>query len=149
MLINQISVYLENNKGTLRALTKLLAENNIDMLALSIADTTNFGIVRIVVREGDIEPATKALREAGFMAKTNHVIGIAVPNQPAGLDKALAVIEANNISIEYMYSLNYNIGNKAIIVLRLNMQDMKNEDINQILCDNNVMTVSQEEINRL
>ena len=53
------------------------------------------------------------------MAKTNHVICIAVPNQPAGLDKALAVIEENNISIEYMYSLNYIIGNKALMVLRL------------------------------
>ena len=53
------------------------------------------------------------------MAKTNHVICIAVPNQPAGLDKALAVIEENNISVEYMYSLNYIIGNKALMVLRL------------------------------
>lgn len=149
MLITQISVYLENNKGTLRSLTKTLAENKIDMLALSIADTTNFGIVRIIVREKDIEPATKALRENGFMAKTNHVIGIAVPNQPAGLDSALATIEANNISIEYMYSLNYNIGSKAIMALRLSSQDMKKEDIDKMLSDNNVMTVSQEDINRL
>ncbi len=149
MLINQISVYLENNKGTLRSLTKLLAQNNIDMLALSIADTTNFGIVRIVVREKDIETATNALSKNGFMSKTNHVIGIAVPNQPAGLDSALAVIEENNISIEYMYSLNYNIGSKAIMVLRLNSQDMGKEDIARILTDNNVMTVSQEDINRL
>lgn len=149
MLITQISVYLENSKGTLRSLTKLLAENNIDMLALSIADTTQFGIVRIVVREKDIETAIGALRENGFMAKTNHVIGIAVPNQPAGLDKALAVIEENNISIEYMYSLNYIIGNKALMVLRLKADNIDKEAISKILADNSIMTISQEEINKL
>ena len=149
MLITQISVYLENIKGTLRSLTKTLAENNIDMLALSIADTTNFGIVRIVVRENDIEAAIKALRDNGFVAKTNHVIGIAVPNQPAGLDKALAVIEENNVSIEYMYSLNYIIGNNALMVLRLNAQDMTKDEIAKMLQDNEITTISQEDVNKL
>ena len=149
MLITQISVYLENDKGTLRTLTKILAEHQIDMLALSIADTTNFGIVRIVVREKDIAPAVNALREKGFLAKTNHVIGIAVPNRPTGLDNALAVIEANNIAIEYMYSLNYIIDGEAIMVLRLNSQDMDKEDVAKMLADHNVRTVSQEDINEL
>ena len=149
MLITQISVYLENIKGTLRSLTKTLAENNIDMLALSIADTTNFGIVRIVVRENDIDSAIKALRDNGFVAKTNHVIGIAVPNQPAGLDKALAVIEENNVSIEYMYSLNYIIGNNALMVLRLNAQDMTKDEIAKMLQDNEITTISQEDVNKL
>jgi len=149
MLITQISVYLENIKGTLRSLTKTLAENNIDMLALSIADTTNFGIVRIVVRENDIDSAIKALRDNGFVAKTNHVIGIAVPNQPAGLDKALAVIEENNVFIEYMYSLNYIIGNNALMVLRLNAQDMTKDEIAKMLQDNEITTISQEDVNKL
>ncbi len=149
MLITQISVYLENNKGTLRSLTKTLAENQIDMLALSIADTTSFGIVRIVVREPDIETAVKALRENGFMAKTNHVICIAVPNQPAGLDKALAVIEENNISIEYMYSLNYIIGNKALMVLRLKSDEMERAKIAELLCENEIVMVTQSDINKL
>ena len=149
MLITQISVYLENNKGTLRSLTKTLAENDIDMLALSIADTTSFGIVRIVVREPDIETAVKALRENGFMAKTNHVICIAVPNQPAGLDKALAVIEENNISIEYMYSLNYIIGNKALMVLRLKSDEMERSKIAELLSENDIVMITQEDINKL
>ncbi len=149
MLITQISVYLENSNGTLRSLTKALADRNIDMLALSIADTMHFGIVRIVVRGCDIEPAIAALRENGFMAKTNHVICVAVPNQPAGLDKALAAIEDNNISIEYMYSLNYIIGNKALMVLRLKADNMEKEDIAALLGKNDIMLVSQEEINKL
>ncbi len=149
MFITQISVYLENNKGTLRTLTKTLSNNNIDLLALSIADTTHFGIVRVVVREADIDNAINTLRENGFVAKTNHVICVAVPNRPAGLDSVLAIIEKNNISIEYMYSLNYIIGNKALIVLRLSAENMEKEDIAKLLEEKEVILVNQEEINRL
>lgn len=149
MFITQISVYLENNKGTLRNLTKTLGKNNIDILALSIADTTNFGIVRIVTREADTDKATNVLRENGFIAKTNNVICVAVPNQPAGLDSVLEIIEENSISIEYMYSLNYIIGNKALIVLRLSAENMEKEQIAKVLLSKNVMMVNQDEINRL
>ncbi len=149
MFITQISVYLENNKGTLRTLTKTLAENKIDILALSIADTTDFGIVRIVVRESDIDTAIKALRENGFMAKTNNVLCVAVPNRAAGLDEVLAIIEENNISIEYMYSLNYIIGNKALMVLRLASENMDKEQIAAMLSEKDVLMVSQKEINLL
>ena len=149
MFITRISVYLENNKGTLRSLTKILAENNIDILALSVADTTHFGIIRIVVREGDIDVAIKTLRENGFMAKTNNVVCVAVPNQPSGLDSVLAVIEKNNISIEYMYSLNYIIGNKALLVLRLSAENMEKEQIAETLLKQGITLIKQEEINRL
>ena len=149
MFITQLSVYLENDKGTLRSLTKILAENNIDILALSVADTTHFGIIRIVVREGDIDVAIKTLRENGFMAKTNNVVCVAVPNQPSGLDSVLAVIEKNNISIEYMYSLNYIIGNKALLVLRLSAENMEKEQIAETLLKQGITLIKQEEINRL
>lgn len=149
MFITQVSVYLENNRGTLRTLTKTLAERNIDMLALSVADTLNFGIIRIVVREADVDNVIKSLRENGFVAKANHVICVAVPNQPAGLDSVLAIIEQNKISIEYMYSLNYIIGNKALMVLRLSADNMDKEAIGTLLSENGVMMVNQEDINRL
>ena len=149
MFITQISVYLENNKGTLRSLTKILAKNNIDLLALSIADTTHFGLVRIILREADVESAIKVLNEEGFMAKTNNVICVAVHNKPSGLDSVLAIIEENNISIEYMYSLNYIIGNKALLVLRLSSDDMDKEQIAKLLESKEVMMIHQEEINRL
>ncbi len=149
MFITQISVYLENNKGTLRSLTKTLAEHNIDLLALSIADTTHFGLVRIVLREEDVETAINILREDGFIAKTNHVICVAVPNKPAGLDSVLAIIEENNISIEYMYSLNYIIENKALLVLRLSAEERDKEQIAKLLMSKDVRLIKQEEINRL
>ncbi len=149
MFITQISVYLENNQGTLRTLTKTLAEKEIDILALSIADTTHFGIIRTVVREADVDKAIIALRENGFVAKINHVFCIAVPNQPAGLDGVLAVIEENKISIEYMYSLNYIIGSKAIMVMRLSMDNVEKENIGKLLIEKGVTMVNQEEINKL
>ena len=149
MLITQISVYLENDKGTLRTLTKTLGDNNIDILALSIADTTNFGIVRLVTRENDINNAQKVLRENGFIAKTSNVTCIAVPNKPAGLDSVLQIVEENKLSIEYMYSLNYNIGNKALIVLRLSSENMEKEQIAELLEKKGVTMVRQEEINIL
>ena len=149
MFITQISVYLENCKGTLRTLTKTLAKAGIDMLALSIADTTNFGIVRIVVREADIDKAIVALRENGFIAKTNHVVCAAVPNKPAGLDGLLSIIEAANISIEYMYSLYYSMDNKALMVLRLSAEDMEKEQIAALLAKESVDLISQADINKL
>jgi len=123
MYITQISVYLENDHGTLRTLTKTLAEAGIDMLGMSIADTANFGIARIVVREADFNTAITALINAGFMARKNQVLCAAVPNKPAGLDSVLAVIEANGIFIEYMYSFNYNLDGSALLILRLSSDD--------------------------
>ena len=142
MFITQLSVYLENDKGTLRSLTKILAENNIDILALSVADTTHFGIIRIVVREGDIDVAIKTLRENGFMAKTNNVVCVAVPNKPSGLDGVLAVIEKNNISIEYMYSLIDRGTDNAYMVFRL----ADEENILEVLEQHGLKTVSGNEL---
>ncbi|MBR5271183.1 MAG: acetolactate synthase [Clostridia bacterium] len=149
MFITQISVYLENNKGTLRTLTKVLGENSIDILALSIADTTNFGIVRLITREADTQKAIEVLKENGFIAKTNDVICVAVQNQPAGLDSVLEIIEDSNISIEYMYSLNYIIGNKALIVLRLSAQNMEMEQIAELIASKGVAMINQNNINSL
>lgn len=149
MFITQISVYLENNKGTLRSLTKTLGENNIDIIALSVADTTNFGIVRLVTRAADIDNAISVLRENGFVAKTSSVICVAVPNQPSGLDSVLKIVEENNLSIEYIYSLNYIIGNKALIVLRLSAENKEKEEIADLLLEKGITMVNQEEINLL
>ncbi len=149
MFITQISVYLENRDGTLRSLTQKLGNCNIDVLALSIADTAEFGIVRIVVREEDIQSAVDVLKNSGFMVKTNNVFCIAVPNKPAGLDTVLSIIEDNNISIKYLYSLNYIIGNKALIVMRLTHPSLDNDQIANLLASQGITAVSQSEINIL
>ena len=149
MFISQLSVYLQNDKGTLRTLTKTLAENKIDMLALSIADTTNFGIIRIVVKEEDIEKAKNVLTEKGIAVKVNHVLCVAVPNQPSGLDGVLAIIEENGICIDYMYSLNNIVGNKALLVFRLSAEGMDKTQIATLLASKGVILLQQSDINRL
>ena len=145
MKIKQISAYLENVKGSLRQLTKTLAENNIDLKAMSVADTTSFGIVRLIVKEDDIAKATEVLREAGFATRENHVVCVSVPNKPAGLDSVLAILDDNHISIEYMYTFNYSIDGNAVLILRL--QD--NELAEKVLVDGGIKVVSQEDINNI
>ena len=149
MYITQISVYLENDHGTHRTLTKTLAEAGIDMLGMSIADTANFGIARIVVREADFNTAITALINAGFMARKNDVLCAAVPNKPAGLDSVLAVIEENGLFIEYMYSFNYNLDGNALLIVRLSSDKMDAEQIAACLTANGVKLISQAEVNAL
>ena len=145
MFITQISVYLENARGTLREMTKLLAENDIDIMALSIADTSNFGIVRMIIREASIDKALNSMKNAGFMVKKTNVICVGVPNKPGALDNILAIIEEADLSIEYIYSFNYNVDGKALFVLRL----MDSEKVIEFFKERNIRMYSQEEINRL
>ncbi|HPF44899.1 MAG TPA: hypothetical protein PKV15_09370 [Syntrophomonadaceae bacterium] len=145
MFISQISVFLENARGTLREMTKLLAENGVDIMALSIADTSNFGIVRLIIRENCIDNALKHLKNAGFMAKKNDVLCVGIPNKPGALDHILAIIEEADVSIEYIYSFNYNVDGNALFVLRL----MDSEKVIELFKENNIKMYSQEDINRL
>ena len=121
MFISQISVFLENNPGTLRAMTELLGKGGIDLLALSIADTQSFGIVRMIVHSDQIDQAMELLKADGYVAKINHVICASVPDRPLGLSELLAVIEQAGLSVEYMYSfLRTNVKGTAHMILRLN-----------------------------
>ena len=100
MYIHQITVFLENIKGTLSKLTTLLADNDIDILAMSIADTSGFGLVRFIVRERDNDRSLALLKENGYSARKNHVLGARVPNEPGGLNQLLCVLDNAGISIE-------------------------------------------------
>lgn len=145
MFISQISVYLENARGTLREMTKLLAENGIDIMALSIADTTNFGIVRLIIREACIDNALNCMKNAGFMVKKTNVICVGVPNKPGALDNILAVVEEADVSIDYIYSFNYNADGNALFVLRL----VDSEKVMELFKERNIRMYSQEEVNNL
>ena len=104
MFVRQISIYIENIRGSLRELTQLLGENDIDLKALSIADTSSFGIVRCIVEESQIDKTIDLLRENGHIAKVNNVICVCVPDKPLGLSSILTLLEQAGISIEYIYS---------------------------------------------
>lgn len=145
MFVTQISVYLENVKGTLCKVTSLLSANSIDILALTIADTSGFGLVRFIVKENDIEKTMNVLKEAGYSSRTNHVICVKVPNAPGGLNKPLTLLDEANISVEYMYSFNYSKDEHALLIFRLSDRDAGLK----VLTDGGVSIASQEEINSI
>jgi hypothetical protein len=129
MFIKQISVFLENTPGTLRELTQLLGSNGIDLMALSIADTQNFGIVRIIIADNQIDIALDALRGNGYTCRVNNVICAVVEDRPLGLHDLLETIQNNGVSVEYLYSFLRATGDKALIILRLSEQD---ETVNKL-----------------
>ena len=146
MFIQQLSIFLENNPGTLRAMTELLGKGGIDLLALSIADTQSFGIVRTIVTSSQIDKALALLRENGYIAKVNHVICAAVPDRPLGLSELLAVIEQSKLSVEYMYSfLRAAEPGTARMILRLD--DGKKAE--EVFERSGIVMLGQEEVDHM
>lgn len=117
MLIKQISIFIENKSGRLADITKLFGERGVNILALSIADTTDFGILRLIV--SDAGEAEKAVKENGLTAKITDVIGISIPHIPGGLAKALSVLNEKDISIEYMYAFATRSEQDAMVILKV------------------------------
>ena len=102
MSLKQISVFVENKPGKLHQLTEVLAKHNVDMRALSLAETTDFGIVRIIVN--DVYAASTLLKDEGYIHNVSKVLGVAIPDEPGGLNTVLSVLEENQINVEYMYA---------------------------------------------
>lgn len=121
MKIKQLSVYLQNEPGHLSNVCKVLGDANIDILTLSLADTAQFGMLRIIVK--DWEPAMKLLQDAGCMVKTVDVVATEIPDQPGGLAYILNILEAAKINVEYMYAFTSHVRDKAILVFRFNDPD--------------------------
>lgn len=115
-MIKQVTVFLENDKGRLLALTRTLAEAGVNMEALTIAETSDYGIVRIIC--DDSTKAVEALRAADFNAITANVIAVVVPNVPGGLAKLLETFDALDLNIEYGYCFSSD-GGRAIDVLKV------------------------------
>jgi hypothetical protein len=117
MLVKQISVFLENKSGRLAEVTKSLGENNIDISALSIADTTDFGILRLIVNQPEL--AEKILKDNGFMVSPTNVIAIGVEDKPGGLAVALNTLKMEGIEIEYMYAFVGKCSQEALVILKV------------------------------
>ena len=117
MFVKQISIFLENKSGRLSDLTRTLGDNDIDISALSIADTTDFGILRLIVN--DPEKAERILKAEGFAVNATSVIAIGVQDQPGGLAKALDILDREKISIEYMYAFVSKSENEALVILKV------------------------------
>ncbi|MDO9573823.1 MAG: ACT domain-containing protein [Candidatus Contubernalis sp.] len=118
MKVNQLSVFLENKSGRLVRVTKVLGENDINIRALSIADTTDFGILRIIVSQP--KEAYNLLKSEGFVVTETDVIAVCIPDKPGGLGQVLAVLEKESINIEYLYAFVGNTNTKnALVVFRV------------------------------
>ena len=108
MSIKQISVFLENKTGSLSDMTRVLADNAIDMRAFSLAETSDFGIARIIV--DDLYKTTTVLKDAGFVHTVSSVLAVAIPDVPGGLSQVLAALKEEQVNVEYMYAF---LGGKA------------------------------------
>ena len=117
MTIRQLSVFVENKQGTLSGIIEVLAEAGIDIRALTIADTTDFGILRLIVKNP--EEAKKVLQDKNFVVTINHVLGVEVPDKVGGLALLLRVLDNAHINIEYMYDFLAIKKEKAYIILRV------------------------------
>lgn len=121
MYIKQISVYIENTKGQLAAITKIIADRGIDIRALSLADTTSFGILRLILDKP--YEAKDALTEAGHSVVITPVIAVGVDDEPGALSKVIELLSANDISIEYMYAFTAKKHNQALSIIRVDEGD--------------------------
>ena len=134
MVLKQVSVFLENKSGRLAEVAKVLGDNDVDISALSIADTTDFGILRLIVNKPD--KAVRVLKESGFTVGTTDVIAITVEDQPGGLASALDTLDRAKVDIEYMYAF---IGNKAsgraMVILRVEDPDTAIKTLKENIID--------------
>ena len=116
-MVHQISVFLENRTGQFAEITAILADHGIDLRAISIAETADYGILRLIV--DDAQKATAILKEHGYLLSMTPVLVVAVPDQPGGIAPVLATLAEGNIGIAYMYSLFTHTEGKAYIVFRV------------------------------
>ena len=144
MNIKQISVFLENKPGALYGMTGVLAQNKIDMRAFSLAESSDFGIARIIV--DDVYTAANVLKEAGFIYSLTPVLGVAIPDTPGGLNKVLQVLTDAKVNVEYMYAfLGGKEAERAYMIFRV--QD--NAAAVAALAARGIQVVEQETISQL
>ena len=116
MKVKQISIFLENKSGRLAQVTKILAENSINIRALSLADTADFGILRIIVN--DSEKASNILKTSGYTLAETEVVAVEVPDKPGGLANVLEPLWKADLDVEYMYAFVQSSGENAIMIFR-------------------------------
>lgn len=121
MKVEQISVFLENRPGSLEHVTRLLTEADINIRALSLADTSDFGILRLIVN--DVATANKILKENGLSVSRTPVVAVEVPDRPGGLHSILATLSGHQVNIEYLYAFVEKSGQNAVIIFRFDDPD--------------------------
>jgi hypothetical protein len=121
MKVEQISIFIENKSGRMAEITRILGDAGINIRALSLADTSDFGILRLIVN--DVEKAKTVLKESGFTVNKTEVVAVEVPDQPGGLSRILQTLDTDQINVEYMYAFVERCGGNAVIIFRFDDTD--------------------------
>lgn len=140
MKVEQIAVFLENKSGRLAEITRVLADQGINIRALSVADTADFGILRLIV--DDTEKAKRALRDSGFTVGGTDVVAVEVVDQPGGLAEVLAILNKADLNVEYMYAFVEKSSGNAAIIFRFDELDKAIT----VLQNNKVKLLSRAEV---
>ena len=140
MTVKQISIFVENRPGSLLELTSFLADNNVDMRALSLADTKDFGILRLIV--SNVEETFDLLKKEGFIVTVTDVLAVTIEDKPGGLVKVLKVLGDADVNIEYSYAFTSRIENHAYTIFRV----ADNAKAAKALLDAGVELCSQEQL---
>jgi hypothetical protein len=142
MQVTQISVFLQNTAGRLAGVTKTLGEAGINIRALSIADTSDFGILRLIVDKS--EEALKVLKDRGYAVSKTEVIAVRVPDKPGELSTILSLLEGTGINIEYLYAFVGRSGGDAVVVFRVE----EPQRARVLLSENNIEFLDEDQINK-
>jgi hypothetical protein len=140
MKVEQISIFIENKSGRLAEITNVLGVAGINIRALSLADTSDFGILRLIVNDADA--AKNILKEKGFTVSKTEVIAVEVPDTPGGLSSILSTLDTNQINVEYMYAYVERCGGNAVIIFRFDEIDKAIKTLK----DNNINILEGERI---
>ena len=143
MSIRQLTVFVENRQGALAEVTGELASHNVDLRALSMADTQEFGVLRLIVK--DVDSALAVLRESGHIVNITPVTAVKISDAPGRLAQALAVLDAKGINIEYLYAFLTRTEKHAYVVLRVE----NNDDAEAALSDAGFKLITEADINKL
>ncbi|NDY70662.1 amino acid-binding protein [Desulfobacter hydrogenophilus] len=143
MMAEQISIFIENKEGRLAEVTAILRDAGVNIRALSLADTTDFGVLRLIVNEN--EKATTALREQGFTVGKTRVLAVEVNDEPGGLNQVLDPLSEQGVNVEYMYAFANPQCKNAIMIFRFD--DLEKAKI--ILAEQGIKVVDKDEISNL
>ncbi|WDP93171.1 MAG: amino acid-binding protein [Desulfobacter sp.] len=140
MMAEQISIFIENKEGRLAEVTAILRDAQVNIRALSLADTTDFGVLRLIVNDND--KATAALKNQGFTVGKTQVLAVEVSDEPGGLNRVLDPLSEQNVNVEYMYAFANPQCKNAIMIFRFD--DL--EKAKEILAENSIKVIDGQEI---
>ena len=143
MKVEQISIFLENRAGRLAEVTRVLSESGINIRALSLADTSDFGILRLIV--SDFDKAKTVLKDNGFTVGRTTVVAVEVPDNPGGLHSILGMLSGNSVNVEYMYAFVQQSGENAIMIFRFD----RTEQALELLAKAGLKVVPGEELYKM